>query len=404
MPKTIASFLERLGHSMVRGDGAGLGDGELLERYLASRDEVAFEALVRRHGPMVLGVCRRILRNESDAEDAFQATFLVLVRKAASVRPRSMVANWLFGVAHNTARKAKVMNIRRRIKERELVDHFQPQTEAEDWQRLHELLDDEISRLPDRYRVVIVQCDLEGKTIKEAARRIGCPPATLSSRLTRGRALLARRMARHGPAFSLSLIAAALSQNAASAYIPACLMASTTQAARVVAAGAIASGVISAKVTLLTEGVLRAMLLTKLKIATLLLLIVGVGASIGTVIHGAKTTDRNPVQQEASCLLMPAARFLKPALEPPQGWTVNVNPLEELPAVPVPRAEAQKGWVVELRGLTYHRDTRWTPVTQQLIIDFQWPQPMAAPKIDPVEGHYYDDLRRVLENCKIQKA
>src|SRR5262245_20934114 len=104
--KTLDTLLLRLRRSLCRQGGAGLTDGELLECYVARRDEAAFEAIVRRHGGMVLGVCRRILRNEADAEDAFQATFLVLVRKAAAVRPRGMLGNWLYGVAHNTARKA----------------------------------------------------------------------------------------------------------------------------------------------------------------------------------------------------------------------------------------------------------------------------------------------------------
>src|SRR3954470_22900555 len=112
-PSTVAQDLRR---SLLRGERTGLTDGELLECFVCKRDEAAFEVLVRRHGPMVFGVCRRILRAEADAEDAFQATFLVLVRKAASVRPRARVGNWLHGVATNTALKARAMNQRRRAK------------------------------------------------------------------------------------------------------------------------------------------------------------------------------------------------------------------------------------------------------------------------------------------------
>src|SRR5216683_5726004 len=111
-----------LRRAALRQDGAGLTDSELLEQYVTRRDEAAFEALVRRHGPMVLGVCRRVLRNQADAEDAFQATFLVLVRRAASIRSRSTLSNWLYGVAHNTALKAKAMNSKRRTKERSRHD------------------------------------------------------------------------------------------------------------------------------------------------------------------------------------------------------------------------------------------------------------------------------------------
>ena len=155
----------------------------------ASKDEAAFEALVRRHGPMVLGVCRRVLRNHHDAEDAFQATFLVLVRKAASIVPREMVANWLYGVAYRTALKARSMIARQRVRERQVTEMPEPEAAEPDdcWRDLQPLLDQELSRLPDKYRVPIVLCDLEGKTGKEAARQLGWPEGTVASRLARGR-------------------------------------------------------------------------------------------------------------------------------------------------------------------------------------------------------------------------
>src|SRR5262249_11269762 len=152
-----------------------------------------FEALMHRHGPMVFGVCRRILRNETDAEDAFQATFLVFVRQAASIRSRNTVSSWLYSVAHNTALKAKAMNHKRRVKERESGIVPKEESRAEVWQELQVLLDAELSKLLDKYRVPIVLCDLEGKTINEAARQLGWPQGTLATRLTRGRAQLAKR-------------------------------------------------------------------------------------------------------------------------------------------------------------------------------------------------------------------
>jgi RNA polymerase sigma-70 factor (ECF subfamily) len=191
----------------------------LLERFLARRDEAAFELLVRRHGPMVLGVCRRAVRNEADAEDAFQATFLVFVLKAQSIRPRANVGNWLYGVAHNTALKARAMNLRRRHKEREAGEagHTTPD---ETWSPLLELLDEELSALPARYRTPIVLCDLEGLPYRVAAARLGCPRGTLSGRLTRGRALLARRIARHGLPLPAGALAAAFARHAAAAVPP----------------------------------------------------------------------------------------------------------------------------------------------------------------------------------------
>src|SRR5262249_34368415 len=154
--------------------GAGLTDGELLEAHLRRRDEAALAALVRRHGSMVWGVCRRVLHNHHDAEDAFQATFLVLVRKAASIVPRDMVGNWLYGVAHQTALKARTTTAKRRRRERTLTGMPEPaMAEQPVWRDLQPLLDEELSRLPDKYRAVIVLCDLEGKTRKEAARQLG---------------------------------------------------------------------------------------------------------------------------------------------------------------------------------------------------------------------------------------
>jgi len=138
--KGLNRVIGHLRRVALQHDGAGLSDGELLDGYITRRDEGSFKALLHRHGAMVLGVCRRILRNEADAEDAFQATFLVLVRKAASVRPRSMVSNWLYGVAHNTALKAKAMNRKRREKEREAGTMSKPHVSAEVWQQVQALV------------------------------------------------------------------------------------------------------------------------------------------------------------------------------------------------------------------------------------------------------------------------
>jgi RNA polymerase sigma factor (sigma-70 family) len=277
----IGTVLHNLRRSLLRQDEADLTDGDLLESFITRRDTVAFEALMRRHGPMVLGVCRRVLRNEADAEDAFQATFLVLVRKAASIRPRGMVGNWLYGVAHSTALKARAMSTKRLAKEREAAERPTSARAADSWQHLQALLDQELKALPDKYRAAIVLCDLEGKSIKEAARQLGCPQGTVGTRLARGRRLLARRLARQGLALSGGVIATVIAQQAA-AGVPPVLMSSTVKAATLIAAGqAAATGVISAKVATLTEGVLKAMFLTKLKIATgvfLMLAVIGMGA------------------------------------------------------------------------------------------------------------------------------
>jgi RNA polymerase sigma factor (sigma-70 family) len=244
------------------------------------RNEAAFEALMRRHGPMVLGVCRRVLRNEADAEDAFQATFLVLVQKVASIRPQRMVGNWLYGVAFRTALKARAMSTKRLAKEREAAARPRLNVAAESQEQLLALLDQVLKALPAVYRAAIVLCDLEGMSIRETARQLGCPQGTVGSRLVRGRTMLSRRLARHGLAVPGTLIATVIAPNAATAGVPPLLMSSTAKAASFVAVSqAAATGAISPKVAALTEGVLKAMFLTKLKIGTAV--IVGVLACAG---------------------------------------------------------------------------------------------------------------------------
>src|SRR5262245_28203325 len=192
----MSEVIRHLRRAVLLREGAGLTDGQLLEDFLSRRDEAALAALVRRHGPMVWGVCRRVLPNYHDAEDAFQATFLVLVRKAASIVPRERVANWLYGVAPQTALKARATAARRKGRERQLTGMPEPAVaEPDHWRDLQPLLDEALSRLPDKYRAVIVLCDLEGKSRTETARQLGCPEGTVAGRLARARAMLAKRLA-----------------------------------------------------------------------------------------------------------------------------------------------------------------------------------------------------------------
>jgi RNA polymerase sigma factor (sigma-70 family) len=267
----VIRYLRRVA---LRQDAAGLTDGELMEQYVTRRDEAAFEALVHRHGPMILGTCRRILRNEADAEDAFQATFLVFVRKAASIRSRGTVSNWLYGVAHNTALKAKAMNHKRHLKEREAGTVPKREARAEIGQEAQALLDTELSKLADKYRIPIVLCDLEGRTIKEAARHLGWPQGTMATRLTRGRAQLTKRMTKHGLTLSGVVGVAVVLQGVASANVPMALIASTTNAASLIATTgqAAAVGVVSANVAALTEGMMKTLLLTRPKFVMTLVL------------------------------------------------------------------------------------------------------------------------------------
>jgi RNA polymerase sigma factor (sigma-70 family) len=264
-------------------DGAGLADGKLLGMFIDEGDEVAFEALMHRHGPMVHGVCRRILGNQNDAQDAAQTTFLVLVRKAKSVMRRELIGNWLYAVARQTAIRMRSQNTKRWRREKQMTPMPEPQTKAseaiDDW----EILDQELSRLPEKYRIAIIMCDLEGKTLKQAARQLNWPEGTLGPRLTRGRAMLAKRLAKRGLVFSVQALAIALAQNLASASLPPGVISSTAKAAGLMVAGkAVATGVISAKVAALSGGMMKTMLLTKLKTVLAVLTVVGaVGIGAG---------------------------------------------------------------------------------------------------------------------------
>jgi RNA polymerase sigma factor (sigma-70 family) len=237
-------------------------DGQLLECFLARRDEAAFAALVRRHGPMVLGVCRRVLCDAHDAEDAFQVTFLVLVRKAASLRQRELVGNWLYGTAYRAALETRAGNAARQARERQVRQMPEPQAadETDVWHDLRPLLDQELNHLPDKYRVPIVLCDLEGRKRKDIARQLRIPEGTLSSRLATARTMLARRLARHRLAVSGATLALALSELPATG-VPSALVVSTIHAAT-------NTGAIAARVSAMTEGVLKTMLLNRLKTLT----------------------------------------------------------------------------------------------------------------------------------------
>src|SRR6516225_8884125 len=228
----ISEVLQHVRRAVLVQNGAGLSDEQLLEDYLSRGDAPALAALVQRHGPMVWGVCRRILANYHDAEDAFQAAFLVLVRKAHAIVPKGMLANWLYGVAHQTALKARATTAKRRARERQVIVMPEPAATQRDlWIDVLPLLDQELSRLPDKYRVAIVLCDLEGKTRKQAARQLGVPEGTLAARVARGRVMLAKRLARHGPAVSGGALAMLLSQNVGPAGVPTSLASNTVKAA-----------------------------------------------------------------------------------------------------------------------------------------------------------------------------
>jgi len=276
------------------GVSGGLPDSELLERFIRVRDEAAFEVLVRRHGPLVWQVCRLILRDHHDAEDAFQATFLILARKAATIMPREMLVNWLYGVARQTAAKARHVAAKRRLRERHVTTLPEPAAVPQPSKiDLHDLLDQELSRLPVYYRTPIILCHLEGKGHKEAATQLGWPVGTLSARLSRARRILARRMSRRGLDLSAGSLAVLTTWRAASASVPTSLIDSTLKVVVVSAKKPVEQGLVAAEVVALTKGVVRAMLVSKIKTGSLLLVI---GAAIGAGLF-ARTAESPRMMQ-----------------------------------------------------------------------------------------------------------
>jgi len=271
------SVLRHINRLFNVGTVTGLSEGQLLERFVARRDEAAFEALVARHGPMVLGVCRQVLRDSHEAEDAFQATFLVLVRKAGSLRQRHLLGNWLYGVAYRVAMRARANSARRRERERPGAEEAAVEPAYQMAQDdVGPVLHEEVNRLPGKYRAPVVLCYLEGHTHEEAAAQLRWPVGTVKGRLSRALDQLRSKLTRRGLALSAGLLTTELARSA-SAAVPTALVDSTVQAAVLVAASPVAAaGSISASAAALSEGVLKAMIFTKIKVGAAVVLAAGV--------------------------------------------------------------------------------------------------------------------------------
>jgi RNA polymerase sigma factor (sigma-70 family) len=251
------------------GTLAGLDDAQLLERYLTERDEAAFETLVNLHGPMVLGVCRRVLRDPKDIEDAFQATFLVLVRKAPAIRDRELLANWLYGVAFRVASRTRSNLLRRRDREVGIANLEAPvDAESTDLAELGPVLDRELNRLPHKYRSALVSCYLGCQTHEQAARALRCPVGTVRSRLARGRDMLKTRLTRLGYAPSAAVFgpAAGVPGRLLMETVPPALVSATVRAGLAIGSNqTFQTGAVAASVLALTQGALTTMKLAQLK-------------------------------------------------------------------------------------------------------------------------------------------
>ncbi len=253
----------------------GVSDAHLLELFVSRKDDAAFEAIIKRYGLMVLGVCRRVLRDAHDVQDAFQATFMVFVRKAASLKNPELLGNWLYGVAYRAALKMRHAKLTRQHKERQ-VSAMPPSDRASISDDVLAALDQEINNLPEKYRAPLVFCDLQGLSRTEAAKKLRWPVGTLNWRLAAARAKVAKALTRRGMTLGFGGLAA-LTQSTASAALPTPLVMATIKAGMSLAAGgAIATGVVSTQVPYLMEGVVKAMFLSKLKAPVTFLLVASV--------------------------------------------------------------------------------------------------------------------------------
>jgi RNA polymerase sigma factor (sigma-70 family) len=311
---------------------AGDGDAQLLDRFVTAGEEAAFGTLVQRHGPMVLSVCRRVLQNLQDAEDAFQATFMVLARQAASIRKRGALASWLYGVAHRVARKAQADDIRRRTREGQVQD-MTPQASLPEaaWHELRAILDEELDRMPEKYRAPLVLCYLEGKTNEEAAAALGWTKGTVSGRLARARDLLRGRLTRRGLALSAGMLVGLFGAGTAPAAVPGTLLNTTVLAATSFAAGKAA---IAGAAAALAEGVMRALFVTKCKFILGVVLSLGlVAGGTGVLVQAVAGDGTEPAEAQAAATAQPIPQKALAGPQPVQ------EPVQELVQEPVATQE-----------------------------------------------------------------
>jgi RNA polymerase sigma factor (sigma-70 family) len=309
-------------------------DGALLRHFVAENDEWAFAEIVRRHGPLVMGVCRRVLRHHQDAEDAFQAVFLALAQRAASVRKHQSLGAWLHGAAHRTAKVAARAAARRRRHELG-AEPMREKAQGVDAaiREAIALLDEAVQTLPDACRGAFVLCCLEHRSTAEAARALGASEGAVRTRLSRARTLLRRALEARGVGLPAVLAAAALAHRGAGAAVPAALASSTARLATLLAAGGDAAGAVSVRVAALMKGVKTAMISTRLTAATLVALAAVLGA-IGPVGTAADRPDdpKQPVAAPGPAGAVPGGRLL---LMREGGFTVLAPDGKELAAVTI---------------------------------------------------------------------
>lgn len=359
---TVLRYLRKM---IAVEDSRALQDGDLLRRFVERRDEAAFAALVERHGPLVLAACRRVLHNQQDAEDVLQATYLVLARRANRIRRQDSVGSWLYGVAYRMALKLRGRQARQLECERRTAAEHRSRAEDMTWADLQPVLDEELYRLPDKYRAPILLCCLQGKSRDEAARELGWAEGAVKIRLERGRELLRGRLARRGLVFSAALWAVLLTKDAATAALPVRLAATLAETGVCHAAGQNLAGRVPASVLALSEGCLRSMALARLQTwAAGLLTAAGLGAAVYATVPGrsAVTSSSEDVAVSVSA----------PKLE-----TTERQLPSQQPEIVAP-AEVEQFRVTGTLRLTQVADTR--RVTLQLNLPAQAVKPGREPR------------------------
>ncbi len=316
----------------VTGSGASAAESgaKLLGDFVERRDQQAFTRLVQLYGQMVFGVCRRIVAGHHDAEDAFQATFLILAQEAGHIKNHRALASWLFRVAYQVSLRKRTAIRRRQSQEQTMEERHEPMVvDSSVWSDLESIVDRELNNLAEKYRLPVLLCDLGGSTLKEAAAELGWSPGTLSTRLTKARTLLARRLSQQGIVLSTATLAVLLSQNAASAAVPASLVASTLEATGAVIAGNVTpSGLAASKLFALAQPTVKAIVLSQLKFVGPLLIVLIAVAGIGLQARRAKPEPLAAANLELGPAVIPGLQLPPEVRQALEENAAQLNPID----------------------------------------------------------------------------